>query len=129
MVSQKEICPECKRTLRIRCFVFNKLLKKRICRQCHSRIGNNKFYVPFKKKSDRMGKYSITEQEKYRLLKKYVSEGNSYQAAWRKVYEFIKQLRQQKKKSKYTDKQRKRYFAIKAKEKATQQKKFLGGLK
>ena len=129
MVNKKEICPECKRTLRTKCFVFNKLKKVRICNQCNKRIGNNKFYVPFKKKIDRIGKFSISEVEKKRLWRKYVQQGHSYQIAWRKVYAFINGLKNVRRGVKYSDKQRKRHFAIKAKEKVAQQKEFLGGLK
>ena len=92
-MNKKEVCPECKRKLRTKGFVFNKLTKTRICKQCDKRIGHNKFYVPFKQKSDRMGRYSINELEKKRLLQKYVSQGNNYQMAWRKVYAFMNGLR------------------------------------
>ena len=128
-MNKKEVCPECKRILRTRCFVFNRIRKTRICNQCDKRIGSNIFYVPFSKKANFIGKYSITEQEKYNLWRKFVNQGLSFKAAWRKVYQHIKLLKQQKEKSRYSDKQRKRYFAIKAEEKREQQKKFIGGLK
>ena len=128
-MNKKEVCPECKRTLRTKCFVFNVLVKKRICKRCHKKIGTNKFYVPFKERRDFIGKYSITKEEKNRLFGKFVREGLGEKAAWQKVYSHVKLLGIERKKSRYTDKQRKRYFAIKAKEKVGKQKKFLEGLK
>ena len=127
-MNKKEVCPECKRTLRTKSFIFNILVKKRICQRCHKKIGTNKFYVPFKKKLDYISKYSITEEEKKRLHSKFLSQGLGSQEAWRKVYQHIKLLKAQKQKSRYSDKQRKRYFAIKAKERIEQQKKFLEGM-
>jgi len=129
MVNKKEICPECKRKLRTKCFIFNRLRKTKICKQCDKRIGSNIFYVPYKKKADFISNYSFSEQEKYKLYRKFISEGLSGEQAWRKVYAHIKLLKLQKMKTRYSDKQRKRYFAIKAKEKAAQQKQFVEGLK
>ena len=129
MVNKKEVCPECKRKLRTKCFVFNKLRKKKICRQCDKRIGNNKFYVPFSKKKDFIGKYSINEEEKKKLWGKYVREGCSYQQAWRKVYYLIGGLRRQRK-QKAT--QRRGNFLDKmkqTKQKQEMKEKFIEGLK
>ncbi len=128
-MNKKEVCPECKRTLRTKCFVLNRLRKKRICKQCDKRIGSNIFYVPFKKKMDFISKYSLTEEEKKRLHSKFISQGLGSKEAWRKVYQHVRLLKQQKEKTRYSDKQRKRYFAIKAEQRAKQQKRFVEGLK
>lgn len=128
-MNKKEECPICKRKLRIRCFLFNKVRKERICRQCDKRIGSNKFYVPFAKKKDYIGNYSLTEQEKFKLYQKFTAEGNDSRTAWKKVYHHVNLLKQQKQKSMYSDKQRKRYFAQQAEQRKEYQKKFVEGLK
>ena len=128
-MNKKEVCPECKRTLRTKNFIFNRLVKKRICRRCDKKIGTNKFYVPFSKKLDFISKYSITEVEKKKLWGKYVKEGCSYQQAWRKVNYLIYNLREQKKikaaqrKGEYLDKMKKQ------EQKQEMKKKFVEGLK
>ena len=43
---EKRVCPKCQRHLRTRCFVFNPVLKEKICRRCDKRIGHNIFYEP-----------------------------------------------------------------------------------
>ncbi len=129
MVNKKEICPECKRKLRTKCFVFNRLRKTRMCNQCNRRIGNNKFYVPFKTKSDRMGKYNINELEKKRLWQKYVAQGYSHQMAWRKVYASINGLRGMRKGARI---QRKKEYVDKMevnKQRKQMKKQFVEGLR
>ncbi len=128
-MNKKEECPECKRKLRTKCFVFNKIKKTRICNQCDKRIGSNIFYVPFKQKRDYIGKYSINKQEKYRLWKKYVSQGYGYKNAWRMVYICIGELGNQRR---IKNSLRKRDYLgkiSKEKQKKDMKEKFIGGLK
>ncbi len=128
-MNKKEVCPECGRTLRTKNFVFNKLRKKKICKQCDKRIGNNIFYVSFKSKTNFIGKYSISEEEKKRLWSKYVNEGCSYRQAWRKVNYLVGGLRRQRKqkaaqrRGEYVDKM------SKEKQRKDMKDKFIGGLK
>jgi len=70
-MTKKEVCSICKRILRTKCFVFNKLIKEKICLRCDKKIGNNKFYSPskLKKRNDFINKFNITEQEKKVLLR------------------------------------------------------------
>jgi len=129
MVNKKEICLECKRLLRTKGFVYNKLLKKRICKQCDKRIGNNKFYVPFKQKSNRVGNYNISELEKKRLWRKYVTQGYSYQIAWRKVYTFINGLSGVRRSVKRQRGKEMMDKTIKEKQRKEMKEKFVRGLK
>ncbi len=128
-MNPKEVCTECKRTLRTKCFVFNRIRKARICRQCDKRIGSNIFYVPFSKKADFIGRYSISEAEKKRLWSQYVREGCSYKQAWRKINYLVYGLRKQRKiratqrKGEYLDKMKE------TKQKQEMKKKFVEGLK
>ncbi len=128
-MNKKEVCPECKRTLRTKNFIFNRLVKKRICNRCNKKIGTNIFYVPFKEKADFISQYSISEVEKKKLWSKYVKEGCSYKQAWRKVNYLIYGLRKQKKikaaqrKGEYLDKM------YKQEQKQEMKKKFVEGLK
>lgn len=128
-MNKKEVCTECKRTLRIKLFVINKRLKKRMCKRCDKKTGSNIFYVPFKERRDFIGKYSITKEEKNRLFEKFVREGNGANAAWAKVNKHIYLLGQQRQKAQYSSKQRKKHFAIEAEKKAEMKKKFTEGLK
>lgn len=121
MSKPKKVCPNCKKVKRTNCFVYNRVQKREICKMCNKKIGNNIFYVPFAKQKDYISRYNITEEEKKRLLKKY---GN-----WKDVWNHIKMLKNQKRETKDQVKSRKRYFAMRKKEKAEQQKKFLEGLK
>ncbi len=121
MTNPKRVCPNCNILKRTKCFHHNRVLKKDVCTTCNKKIGNNIFYVPFEKRGDYIGKYSITELEKKRLFIKYRS--------WDKVNEHIELLKKQKSKTKYSEKERKRYFAMKAEQQKQQQKKFLEGLK
>ena len=128
-MNKKEVCPECKRTLRTKCFIFNRVKKIRICNRCDKKIGSNIFYVPFKERRDFIGKYSITQEEKNRLFKKFLREGNGEKEAWKKVNYLVYGLRKQRK-IKAT--QRKgEYLGKMAKEKQKQEmkEKFVKGLK
>ncbi|HDK42158.1 MAG TPA: hypothetical protein ENG87_02160 [Candidatus Pacearchaeota archaeon] len=129
MPNKKEVCPICNRKLRIKCFVFNPLEKKKICTQCDKRIGHNKFYVPFKKKGDYIGKYNLNDLEKKRLTKKYEMLGYGHENALRIVSNRIIGL------SKVRTKQWKLKKGIKIKENMDKRKqrelnkKFIEGLK
>ncbi len=91
-MNKKEVCPICHRKLILKHFVYNKLIKKRICERCDKRIGHNKWYIS-KEKEDHIGKYSLSDLEKKRLWEKYVHQGYSYHMAWRMVYNRINGLR------------------------------------
>jgi hypothetical protein len=65
----KARCPECKRILRLKHFVYNRKTKTNICTQCDKRIGNNIWYDPMRKGLDRVSKYGMSTEEKKLLVK------------------------------------------------------------
>jgi len=128
VVKKKAVCPICKRKLRTNNFVFNKKIKLKVCRRCDKRIGNNMFYIPSEKKGNKIGKWSISEEEKKKLLGKYLGMGYDFKSAWRMIYSRLrglkkvkKQVREQRKREKIKEK----YKELKAKE---QRKKLIEGL-
>jgi len=100
-MNKKMICPICKRKLRVRSFVWNPLVKEKVCKQCDRRIGHNKFYINPIDKKDYIGKYTINSLEKKRLFQKYRRMGNTVKNSWRLVRRRINQLKGVKRASHY----------------------------
>ncbi len=87
-MSKKETCPECGKILRTRCFIFNIILKKKVCGYCHKRTGTNKFYTPQVKginEKQRPTNYDIKWDEKYALYSELIRRGISPEAAKKRV--------------------------------------------
>jgi hypothetical protein len=95
MHSREKIeCPRCHKHKTTHCFIYNKVLKIKICRLCNRIIGNNKFYIPFKNKGSRIiGRYSITDREKNELHRQFMCQGLDSSQAWRRVNQHISLLR------------------------------------
>jgi hypothetical protein len=90
----KKICPICKESKRLKCFIFNKIKNKEICKKCNRHIGSNIFYVPFdKRKKAFVGKYSISTEERRRLYSQFIQSGLSPSEAGRRIAYTINGLR------------------------------------
>jgi hypothetical protein len=64
-IKDKKKCSECGRTLRTKNFVLNKLKGILVCKRCDKRIGNNKWFIPKnKRKSEKIGRFNMTTEEK-----------------------------------------------------------------
>lgn len=121
-------CPDCKKS-------YRKLWKckdgiKR-CKMCKKKQVTNKFYIPIEERknlSGTIGKFSMTSTEKNQLHRQFMSEGLDSEQAWAKVSQHINLLKMQKQKSRWSDKERRRHFAMRAKEAKNFRKKFQEGL-
>lgn len=113
----KKECPNCKRKLRTRCFVFNRVVKEEICRTCDKKIGSNPFYT---KKKETIGKYNMTATEKKVLANK---------KGWKAVNSECLGLQKIKKRESKRKRLSRRRFKIKESENKELNKKFVEGLK
>ena len=88
-------CPKCNKVYRTKHFVKNNLLNTTICKFCDKRVGHNKFYVPFEKRTNRdfVGKANLSMAERMVLYKQYLSIGFSPSKASWKVNSFCAYLR------------------------------------
>ena len=129
-MSKKEKCPECNRILRLRSFIFNKKVGKKICHRCDKRIGTNKYYTSLREQpKGKIGKFSLSDEEKNRLWRKYLSKGYNSSGAWRMVYNNLSELRKVRAYSKQNRRKeiiKKNYEESKKRE---INKKFIKGLK
>lgn len=107
---KKYTCSECGRLLRSRCFIYNRVIKNRICRQCDKRIGTNIFYEPnIKGEKKKTKKYcrnksrNFKNDEKEFLTKKNLKNGLTYEESKIKIKNFIEDLRRINRKEKKED--------------------------
>lgn len=103
--NNKKTCSECGRFLRNRCFVYNKVIKKEICRTCNKRLGNNIFYTPepkvrgatprktTKQKYTDSTNYFSLEEKQY-LYKKLREQGYTHEQSNQMIKERIQKARQ-----------------------------------
>lgn len=84
--------------LNTRCFVFNPIVKEKVCRRCDKRIGHNKYYIqPVKEhKHEVPTKYKITKQEAQRIFAQSVKDGLTPEQANQKISYLRFQLRMNK---------------------------------
>ena len=109
-------CPKCYKK-------FRKLWKckdgiKR-CKMCKKKQITNKFYIPIterKNLSGTIGKFSMNSTEKNQLHRQFMNEGLDSTQAWKKVYAHVKILDHEKEKKGWSDKERRRYFAMRSRE-------------
>jgi len=69
-MSKKERCPVCKRLLRVKNFVFNRVEKKQMCSKCDKHVGHNVYFRTDNKDDNIIGNFSITKEEKKILARK-----------------------------------------------------------
>lgn len=122
-------CPDCKKKLRKLWKCKDKIKR---CKTCKKKQITNKFYVPLKERRNlqgTIGKFSMTSIEKEQLHRQFMNEGLDSTQAWKKVYAHVGMLNQEKGKKKWSDKERRRYFAMRSRERKQEKKEFIGGLR
>lgn len=122
-------CPDCKKS-------YSQVWKckdgKKRCTNCKRTLPTNKFYIPLKERKNlqgTIGKFSMTTWERQRLYNQFINEGLSPEEASQKIRQHIGLLKFHKAKRKYSDKERRRYFAMRDKESKELKEKFIEGLR
>jgi|SRR3972149_5427513 len=82
----KKECPRCKRPLRVKNFVYNRMLKEKVCGRCDNQVGNNLFYVPRERRRQFIGRFSMSDAEKDELHRELVRQGMDSVKAWNRVH-------------------------------------------
>lgn len=91
-MGKKKICPKCHRTLRTKCFVFNRREKHKLCKQCDKKIGSNPFYDPLLKNKKTKIRYNIKFDEQQALYKTLVNKGLATENAKDRVKNRVKYI-------------------------------------
>lgn len=82
----KKRCPLCKKIKRTKCFHYNTKLDQFVCNSCNRSVGNNRWFVPKSKRTDRrIGRFSMSNEERKLKAKQLIAAGLTYQEAWKRV--------------------------------------------
>ena len=98
------------------------------CKNCKKKLVTNKFYNPNWKNRNFIGKYTIGDQERKILVKKYINNGCTYEQANRKVNYGISQLKKLRHRKYGGEKEINKNLEIKKKKDDELNRKFLEGL-
>jgi len=99
MFKQKKVCNKCNRHLNLKCFVYNPVIKEKVCHQCDKRIGHNIFYEPkikgakirIKKKFWNFTSWFKRDERDF-IEKKMEASGLDREQAMKKMKEEIKMI-------------------------------------
>lgn len=128
--NKKKECPRCHRTLRLKCFKYNRVLKEEVCGLCNRQVGSNIWYIPKEnRKYECVGKYNYSAEEKQQLFKNLISRGMSKDEANRKINGDLKYLRNKRWKDRFQKRQEIIINNLKIKNEKEQKEKLLAGLK
>jgi len=123
-MSIKKECPKCGKTFRSRFFVYNRLLKKVVCKRCDNKAGNNIFFIPKDERKKyfkgRVSKYNFTSEEIQVLIK----SGRT----WKDINSAKKYLRNSRYRERKKVWEEKRKIKDKLKRNTQRKKEFLEGL-
>lgn len=116
-MKEKMRCECCEKLFNKSKLVINKVTKQRVCYFCNKRIGSNKFYNPLTQKRNRIGKFSLNNDEEKFLKNKGINVSSLC-----KALKTMKEISKKKKKEDFLMNKKK------IEEDREQQKKFLEGL-
>jgi hypothetical protein len=99
------------------------------CKRCKKKLVTNIFYNPnWRKENNFIGKFSINDQEKKMLMKKYIDKGCSYNQAKQKINYDIFQLRKCKERKYFENKLKEQNLEINKMKSKEMKSKLLEGL-
>ena len=128
-VRPRQECPDCKKHFRKLQRCRDKIKR---CAHCKKAQITNKFYVTLKERKNfegTIGKFSMTTKERILLHRKFMDEGLDSEHAWKKVNTHTRMLRGVGRRKRWSDHDRRKFFAMKERERKDDKRKFLEGLK
>jgi hypothetical protein len=97
----KKECPKCGKKHRTKCFHYNPIEKRLLCRTCNNKVGNNKWYFKnFNSRILTVSKYDMSDIEKDEFHTQLMSQGLDSYNAWKRINRdiwWLRNLRQRNK--------------------------------